>query len=83
MSFSGRKFSINRHTGEPKPLARRFSTTEPSMNGTFLSVCLSVCLSVSGFWWLLRAYFRAFRYSNASLASRNYSEALATPHPSA
>jgi hypothetical protein len=45
MSFSGRKFSINRHTGEPKPLARRFSTTEPSMNGTFLSVCLSVCLS--------------------------------------
>jgi hypothetical protein len=40
MSFSGRKFSINRHTGEPKPLTRRFSTTEPSMNGTFLSVCL-------------------------------------------
>lgn len=37
MSFSGRKFSINRHTGEPKPkvLTRRFSTTEPSMNGTF------------------------------------------------
>ncbi|RGP69906.1 aspartate aminotransferase [Fusarium sporotrichioides] len=34
MSFSGRKFSINRHTGEPKPkvLARRFSTTEPSTN---------------------------------------------------
>ncbi|RBR19455.1 uncharacterized protein FIESC28_05610 [Fusarium coffeatum] len=34
MSFSGRKFSINRHTGEPKPkvLTRRFSTTEPSMN---------------------------------------------------
>ncbi|KAF5677780.1 aspartate aminotransferase [Fusarium heterosporum] len=32
MSFSGRKFSINRHTGEPKPFARRFSTTEPSTN---------------------------------------------------
>jgi len=33
MSFSGRKFSINRHTGAPKTLTRRFSTTEPSMNG--------------------------------------------------
>jgi hypothetical protein len=31
--FSGRKFSINRHTGAPKPLLRRFSNVEPSMNG--------------------------------------------------
>ncbi|OTA06688.1 Aspartate/tyrosine/aromatic aminotransferase [Trichoderma parareesei] len=30
--FSGRKFSINRHTGAPKPLLRRFSNVEPSMN---------------------------------------------------
>lgn len=47
MSFSGRKFSINRHTGEPKPLARRFSTTEPSMNGTFVSVCLRSLVAVA------------------------------------
>jgi hypothetical protein len=32
--FGGRKFSINRHTGVPKPLTRRFSNVEPSMNGT-------------------------------------------------
>ncbi|KAF5528919.1 aspartate aminotransferase, partial [Fusarium napiforme] len=32
MSFSGRKFSINRHTGAPKTLTRRFSTSEPSTN---------------------------------------------------
>jgi hypothetical protein len=31
--FSGRKFSINRHTGAPKPLLRRFSNAEPSTNG--------------------------------------------------
>jgi hypothetical protein len=31
--FGGRKFSINRHTGEPKPLTRRFSNVEPSANG--------------------------------------------------
>jgi hypothetical protein len=30
--FGGRKFSINRHTGEPKPLTRRFSNVEPSAN---------------------------------------------------
>ncbi|KAF4435832.1 aspartate aminotransferase, partial [Fusarium albosuccineum] len=30
MSFGGRKFSINRHTGAPKTLARRFSMGEPS-----------------------------------------------------
>ncbi|KAL6356724.1 hypothetical protein LRP88_10329 [Fusarium phalaenopsidis] len=32
MSFGGRKFSINRHTGAPKTLARRFSMGEPSTN---------------------------------------------------
>ncbi|EQL01650.1 hypothetical protein G6O67_005944 [Ophiocordyceps sinensis] len=30
--YGGRKFSINRHTGVPKPLLRRFSNVEPSMN---------------------------------------------------
>ena len=33
MAFSGRKFSINRHTGVPKPFARRSSVSEPGMNG--------------------------------------------------
>ncbi|KAF4125836.1 Aspartate/methionine/tyrosine aminotransferase [Geosmithia morbida] len=33
MSFGGRKFSINRHTGEPKPILRRGSmTSEPGAN---------------------------------------------------
>lgn len=31
--FGGRKFSINRHTGVPKPIMRHFSNVEPSMNG--------------------------------------------------
>lgn len=32
--FSGRKFSINRHTGVPKPvIPRRMSAGEPSVNG--------------------------------------------------
>ncbi len=31
--FSGRKFSFNRHTGAPKPMARRFSNAEPGSNG--------------------------------------------------
>ncbi len=30
--FSNRKFSMNRHTGVPRP-ARRFSIGEPSING--------------------------------------------------
>ncbi|RDA93823.1 hypothetical protein CP533_6346 [Ophiocordyceps camponoti-saundersi (nom. inval.)] len=30
--YRGRKFSINRHTGVPKPMMRRFSNVEPSMN---------------------------------------------------
>ncbi|KAL3960185.1 hypothetical protein ACCO45_005302 [Purpureocillium lilacinum] len=30
--FGGRKFSVNRHTGVPKPLMRRFSGVEPSAN---------------------------------------------------
>lgn len=42
MSFSGRKFSINRHTGAPKTLARRFSMGEPSTNGT-LALSLACC----------------------------------------
>ncbi|ATY66748.1 aminotransferase class I and II [Cordyceps militaris] len=33
--FSGRKFSFNRHTGAPKPMARRFSNAEPGTNGMF------------------------------------------------
>ena len=28
-----RKYSINRHSGEPRPAARRFSFGEPSLNG--------------------------------------------------
>merc|ERR1712000_574299 len=32
MSFSGRKFSINRHTGVPKPVVRRASVTAPGQN---------------------------------------------------
>ena len=35
--FGGRRFSINRHTGEPKPLVRRFSIGEPSAQGKFIS----------------------------------------------
>ncbi|KAG8405207.1 hypothetical protein J3459_011356 [Metarhizium acridum] len=30
--FGGRKFSFNRHTGAPKPRARRFSNAEPGAN---------------------------------------------------
>jgi len=32
MAFSGRKFSINRHTGVPKPVVRRSSISEPGAN---------------------------------------------------
>lgn len=36
MAFSGRKFSINRHTGAPKPAIRRGSLAgEPGLNGEF------------------------------------------------
>jgi hypothetical protein len=47
--FGGRKFSINRHTGVPKPFAaRRFSNAEPGSNGMFgdeISVIKSFDLS--------------------------------------
>jgi hypothetical protein len=37
MSFSGRKFSINRHTGVPKTFVRRNSIShEPGANGQSL-----------------------------------------------
>lgn len=41
--FGGRKFSINRHTGVPKPFAaRRFSNAEPGSNGMFLGDDIAV-----------------------------------------
>lgn len=41
MAFSGRKFSINRHTGVPKPVVRRGSATgEPGINGEFSSLLI-------------------------------------------
>ncbi|CEJ80011.1 Putative Aminotransferase, class i/classii [[Torrubiella] hemipterigena] len=36
--FGGRKFSMNRHTGVPRPAIRRFSNTEPSSNEVQSSV---------------------------------------------
>lgn len=47
MSFGGRKFSINRHTGAPKTLARRFSMGEPSTNGTLACLVLSLIVGVA------------------------------------